>query len=106
MQAVYTSSRSYGGFTSRTDRGEPQSYEEGHALNALARGEFVGGRNLVRVGGIPVGARVRDGHPQRRNVCYDREDYQADGVHPAEAGRLKIARMMHDRLRSHAWYRP
>ena len=37
VQAVYTSSRSYGGFAGNIGRGEPLSYEEGHALNSWLR---------------------------------------------------------------------
>lgn len=105
-QAVYTSSRSYGGFNTRPDRGEPQSYEEGHALNTwlaanhTVDGVWYGWGAYLWAPGCSSGIRNAAG------VCYDRVDFQADGVHPAPSGRVKIARMMHDRLRSHAWYRP
>lgn len=105
VQAVYTSSRSYGGYSSRPDRGEPQAYEEGHALNQwLARHE--------RVDGVWYGwwaylwapdcaTGVRNG----RGVCYERTDFSADALHPTAQGEIKIARLMHDRLREEAWYR-
>jgi hypothetical protein len=104
VQAVYTSSRSYGGFTTRSDRGEPQSYEEGHALNAwLADHATVDGVWYgcwgylwapVCAGGVMNGS----------GVCYDRADYQADAVHPTASGEIKIARIQHERLRRESWY--
>ncbi len=106
VQAVYTSSRSYGGFTTRADRGEPQSYEEGHALNTwLAANPSLDGV-WYGWGAYLWAPACASGIRNAANVCYDRGDYQDDAVHPAPSGRLKIARMMHDRLRAHAWYRP
>ncbi len=106
VQAVYTSSRSYGGFNTRSDRGEPQSYEEGHALNTwLAANSSVDGV-WYGWGAYLWAPACASGVRNAANVCYDRVDYQDDAVHPAPSGRLKIARMMHDRLRTHAWYRP
>lgn len=106
VQAVYTSSRSYGGFSTRTDRGEPQSYEEGHALNGWLASNPMVGSVWFGWGGYLWAPACSSGIRNAAGVCYDRSDYQDDAVHPAEGGRLKIARMMHDRLRSHAWYRP
>lgn len=105
VQAVYTSSRSYGGFTSRPDRGEPQAYEEGHALNRWLAAN-------PRVDGVWYGwwaylwapectTSVRNGG----GVCYERADFVDDAVHPSASGQIKIARLMHDRLRQEAWYR-
>jgi len=34
---VYTSSRCFGGYAGNAGRGEPLSYEEGHALNTWLR---------------------------------------------------------------------
>ncbi|MEP6591755.1 MAG: hypothetical protein ABJC19_11280 [Gemmatimonadota bacterium] len=105
VQAVFTSSRSYGGFSSG-DRGEPLSYEEGHALNGWLA-------THARVDGVWYGwgaylwaPDCSTGLSNGTNSCYDRADYQSDGVHPSPTGQVKIARMMHDRLRQEAWYRP
>jgi hypothetical protein len=38
-------------------------------------------------------------------VCYVRADFQNDGVHPADGGRDKVARMIHERFLREAWYR-
>jgi hypothetical protein len=105
VQAVYTSSRSYGGFTPRPERGEPQSYEEGQALNqwlsthAVVRGVWYGWWGYLWAPACTSGQRNGSG------VCYDRSDYQADAVHPTAAGEIKIARMLHERLREESWYR-
>lgn len=105
VQAVYTSSRSYGGFTSRPERGEPQAYEEGHALNqwlaanATAGGVWHGWWAYLWAPACTAG--VRNGS----DVCYERSDYQDDAVHPTAAGEIKIARLLHERLREESWYR-
>ncbi|HSW31238.1 MAG TPA: hypothetical protein VLH75_17260 [Longimicrobiales bacterium] len=105
VQAVYSSSRSYGGFAGSFARGEPLSYEEGHALNAwLADHASVDG---VWYGwGAYLWAPACDtGFTNGSGVCYERADYVDDGVHPSDAGRAKIARLVHERFRREAWYR-
>lgn len=106
VQAVYTSTRVYGGWAAREDRSEPRSYEEGHALNRwLATRPTVDGVWYGWWGYIwapECGASMRNG----AGVCYDRADFATDGVHPSAAGETKIARMQHDRLRQDGWYRP
>lgn len=105
LQAVYTSSRSYGGFAGSADRGEPLSYEEGHALNQWLR-------TNGRVAGVWYGwgpylwaPACATGVTNASGVCYDRADYVDDGVHPSPSGRAKVSRMLHQRLRQHGWYR-
>ena len=107
VQAVYTTSRSYGGFSgSPITRGEPLSYEEGHALNSwLADNPTVGG---VWHGWGPYiwapdcATSVTNGS----DVCYVRDDFQTDGHHPAQGARDKISAMIHARLSEHTWYQP
>jgi hypothetical protein len=105
VQAVYTSSRSYGGFTTRPERGEPQAYEEGQALNQwLAENPTAGGvwhGWWAYLWAPACAGGVRNGS----GLCYDRSDYQEDAVHPTAAGEIKIARLLHDRLREEPWYR-
>jgi hypothetical protein len=105
VQAVYTSSRSYGGYAGSPGRGEPLSYEEGHALNQwLVTNSSVDG---VWYGWGPyIWAPACDaGTTNSSGVCYDRADYVADGVHPSALGQAKVSRMLHERFRQHAWYR-
>jgi hypothetical protein len=105
VQAVYTTSRSYGGYAGSAARGEPLSYEEGHALNTWLRSNrFVNG---VWYGWGPyiwAGA-CTNGEPNAAGVCYDRADYVTDGVHPSASGQAKISRQLHDRLLTESWYR-
>ena len=103
--ATYTSSRSYGGYAGNPARGEPLSYESGHALNAwLAQNPTVAGvRHLwgpyLWAPDCGTGITNGSGH------CYVRTDYVQDGVHPSPAGRARIAEMIHARFLEEAWYR-
>ncbi len=105
VQAVYTSSRSYGGFAGTVNRGEPLSYEEGHALNTWLR-------ESPSVDGVWYGwgpylwaPACTTGITNKAGVCYDRQDYVADGVHPAPTGRAKVSGLIHGRLLQESWYR-
>jgi hypothetical protein len=105
VQAVYSSSRSYGGYAGSFARGEPLSYEEGHALNAwLADHASVDGV-WYGWGAYLWAPACGAGITNASGVCYDRADYVDDGVHPSDAGRAKIARLVHERFRREAWYR-
>ena len=106
VQAVYTTSRSYGGFTDRPERGEPLSYEEGHALNTWLADHPVVGGAWQGWGPYIWAPACSSGEFNGSGVCYERDDYQMDGVHPAAGARAKISQMMHDRFSQHAWYRP
>jgi len=106
VQAVYSSSRSYGGYASnQARRGEPLSYEEGHALNTwLAAHRYVDG---VWYGWGPYlwAPACSTGATNGSGVCYERADYMSDGVHPAEGARAKVSRMLHQRFLQEGWYR-
>jgi len=105
VQAVYTSSRSYGGYAGSASRGEPLSYEEGHALNTwLSVNRTVAG---VWYGWGPYlwAPACSTGVTNRGSVCYDRADYVADGIHPSPLGEAKTSRLIHARLLTQAWYR-
>lgn len=106
VQAVYTSSRSYGGFAgNQAQRGEPLSYEEGHALNqwlsshAAVDGVWYGWGAYLWAPSCATGVTNGGG------VCYDREDFVSDGVHPSASGQLKVSGLLHARFRREAWYR-
>ena len=106
LQAVYTSSRSYGGFTDRDDRGEPLSYEEGHALNAwLADNPEV---DSVWFGWGPYiwAPDCATGDVNGSGVCYERSDYVADAIHPGAGAKDKISQMLHDLWLTQTWYQP
>ena len=104
VQAVYVSSRSYGGYAGSAARGEPLSYEEGHGLNRWLA-------DHPRVDGVWYGwgaylwaPDCATGVTNAGGVCYRRTDYVADGVHPSSSGEQKIATLLHVRFRQHGWY--
>jgi len=104
VQAVYTSSRSYGGFANSISRGEPLSYEEGHALNTWLASNS-------RVAGVWYGwaaylwaPSCASGVTNKSNACYAREDFVEDGVHPSDLGTAKISAMLHTRFLRETWY--
>ncbi len=105
-KVVFTSSRSYGGFSGSVARGEPLSYEEGHALNTWLKDHpMVGGVGYAwgpYLWAPECATRITNG----AGVCYVREDYVADGVHPSLSGEDKVASMLHARLLREEWYRP
>ncbi|MEX1258789.1 MAG: hypothetical protein WEG36_14335 [Gemmatimonadota bacterium] len=103
--AVYTASRSFGGFAGNPGRGEPLSYEEGHALNRWLAGN-------PQVEGVWYGwgpylwaPSCVSGGSNASGLCYDEEDYIEDGVHPSGPGRAKIAGLIHGRFLRESWYR-
>lgn len=102
---MYTSSRSYGGFAGSPGRGEPLSYEEGHALNSWL-GED---REVLGVwhgwGPYLWAPDCSTGVSNGGGVCYVREDYVADGVHPSASARAKVSALLHARFRQESWYR-
>lgn len=105
VEAVYTTSRSFGGFSLNPGRGEPLSYEEGHALNSWLRSNS-SVRGVWHGWGPYLWApSCADGILNGSGICYLRSDFVEDGVHPSAAGRAKIAEIVHRRFLDHAWYR-
>ena len=105
VQAVYTSSRSYGGFSANPGRSEPLSYEEGHALNTWLAGHPAVDGAWYGWGPYLWALDCASGVTNASDVCYVRGDYVEDGVHPSDTGRAKVARLIHERLLREAWYR-
>ena len=105
LQAVFTTSRIYGGFTDRIHRGEPLSYEEGHALNQWL--EEHNSINGVWFGWGPYiwAPACNSGIVNGKGYCYERNDFAADAIHPSSAGEVKVARMWHMKLSQYQWYR-
>lgn len=105
LQAVFTTTRSYGGYTNRPERGEPLSYEEGHALNQWlldnpsVNDVWFGWGPYIWAPDCSVG--VKNG----LGFCYDRSDYSQDAVHPSSTGEVKIAKMWHFKLSEYQWYK-
>jgi hypothetical protein len=104
VEAVYSSSRSYGGYANSARRGEPLSYEEGHALNTWLEENPAVEAVWYGWGAYLWAPDCADGF-NGGGLCYVRGDYVDDGVHPSSSGRAKIALAMHERLRRESWYR-
>lgn len=105
VQAVYSTSRSYGGFAGNQNaRGEPLSYEEGHALNTWLRESAQSVQGVWFGWGPYIWAPACDTGTNGTGMCYVRDDFVTDGVHPSASGRLKIATAIHQRLRQEPWY--
>lgn len=105
VQAVYSSSRSYGGFAGSASRGEPLSYEEGHALNGWLREHPSVDAVWYGWGPYLWAPDCRTGVTNASEICYDRTDFVADGVHPSPAGEQKISGLIHARFLREGWYR-
>jgi hypothetical protein len=105
VQAVYTTSRSYGGWAPHAGRGEPLSYEEGHALNSWLRQNAAVAGVWHGWGPYIWAPECATGVTNATGMCYNRADYMSDGVHPTPAGELRIAAAIHARFRQFAWYR-
>jgi len=104
LQAVFTTSRMYGGYTERKHRGEPLSYEEGHALNQwLEENQSING---VWFGWGPYiwAPKCSSGIVNGKGFCYERSDFVQDAIHPASTGEVKVARMWHMKLSQYQWY--
>jgi hypothetical protein len=104
VQAVYVTSRSYGGFSVLPERGEPRSYEEGHALNTwltdypMVEGVWYGWGPYFWAPDCATGITNGSG------VCYVESDFHDDGIHPIEGALEKMTPMLHNRMRMFDWY--
>lgn len=106
VQAVYVTSRSYGGFASKDSRGEPHSYEEGLALNQWLKDHPVVDGVWYGWGPYIWAPDCAAGMVNGSGVCYEREDFRADGIHPEQGARDKISQMLHARFSAFEWYKP
>jgi hypothetical protein len=105
VQAVYTSSRSYGGFARRDRRSEPLSFEEGMALNEWLNNQPDPSPVWFGWGPYIWAPDCASGVTNRSNVCYVRSDFRDDGIHPTREATGKISQMLHSRFMEDGWYR-
>ena len=100
VQCFFTS-RIYGGYSQREDRSEPLSYETAFAVREVITRQFQGdpALNSEAAAGPVVAPWVAwgpyiwaDGEtPRADGLRYLCDDYQQDGIHPAQPARLKVA---------------
>lgn len=105
LRIAYLSSRIYGGWTTRPLNPEPYAYEGAFVVRWLIQDQIKGeaGLNYDPARG-PVKAPVllwgpylwADGTTPRKSdgLTYERADLAADGTHPGQGGRQKVANML------------
>jgi uncharacterized protein (TIGR03437 family) len=112
LRLVYLSSRIYGGYASTTLNPEPHAYESGFAVKWLIEDQISGDPALAvdsgRVPWLGWGPYLwADGTRSRYDglswVC---EDLAEDGTHPSATGRMKVARILLDFLKTDSTARP
>ena len=102
LKLVYLSSRTYAGWATGTLNPEPYAWYSGWAVKRLIEEQINGNANLLYKGAQPKTAWLSWGpyfwtdgtKPRKDGVTWSQTDYQADGVHPSNSGRLKVANML------------
>lgn len=105
LRVAYLSSRIYGGYSTGPTNPEPYAYEGAFVVRWLIqeqiRGEaelnFSSERGAVKAPLLLWGPYLwADGTTPRRSdgLTWERADLAADGLHPSESGRQKVARLL------------
>ncbi len=102
LKLVYLSSRTYAGWATGTLNPEPYAWYSGWAVKRLIEDQINGVSSLNYTGAQPQSAWLSWGpyfwtegtKPRDDGVTWGISDYQTDGVHPSNSGRLKIANML------------
>jgi hypothetical protein len=111
LRVAYLSSRIYGGYATGPLNPEPYAYESAFPVRWLIARQINGDQALnydaargeVRAPILLWGPYLwADGITPRKadGLTYSREDLAGDGVHPSEAGRKKVAKLMLDFFKS------
>jgi len=102
VETVFMSGRSYGGFSTKPDRGEPLAKLSNQAIDewlqdnttvmdiSYVHGPYLWALDCADQTGV--------------EGCYVRTDYQQDGIHPAQGALNKITRLVHDYFSQYDWY--
>lgn len=100
LRIVYLSSRIYGGHSSGSLNPEPYAYESGFVVRWLIQDQIAARADAEQTPPAPVllwGPYLwADGITPRSSdrLAWQRTDLAADGTHPSESGRDKVARML------------
>lgn len=105
LRIVYLGSRIYAGYATGALNPEPFAYESAFVVRWLIRDQIKGDAALnYRPGSEPVKAPLllwgpylwADGTMPRKGdeLIYERKDLAADGTHPSESGRRKVAEQL------------
>ena len=99
LRIAYLGSRTYGGYATRGLNPEPYAFESAFAARWLIQRQSAGDSNLTsaRVPLLLWGPYLwADGLRGRKidGLVWERADFVADGVHPSESGRKKVAELL------------
>ena len=102
LKLVYLSSRTYAGWATGTLNPEPYAWYSGWAVKRLIEDQINGVSALNYTSTQPQSAWLAWGpyfwtdgaNPRNDGVTWSQTDFQADGVHPSNSGRLKVANML------------
>ncbi len=117
LRIAYLSSRIYGGYAASALNPEPYAYESAFSVRWLIRDQIEGNAALnfspergdVKAPLLLWGPYLwADGTTPRTadKLKYVRDDFAADGTHPSEAGRDKVARMLLQFFKTDALAKP
>ncbi|MCB0217698.1 MAG: hypothetical protein KDH92_13740 [Chloroflexi bacterium] len=113
LQLIFLSSRIYAGYASSSLNPEPYAYESGLAVRWLIEAQIDGTPALDPAAGAPIllwGPYLwADGlRPRADGLQWACEDFQADGTHPSDSGRAKVAELLMAFFKtdaaSHGWF--
>jgi lysophospholipase L1-like esterase len=99
LRIVYLGSRTYGGYAVGSLNPEPYAYESAFAARWLIRRQMQGDAELA-LSKTPLllwGPYLWAEGPKGRQVdslVWERTDFGADGVHPSDSGRQKVAELL------------
>jgi lysophospholipase L1-like esterase len=102
LKLVYLSSRIYAGYASTTLNPEPYAYESGFSVKWLID-EQINGDTALQYSGNRINAPwlawgpylwAKGTTPRQDGLTWLPADFQSDGTHPSNSGRLKVANML------------
>ncbi|MBI4535897.1 MAG: T9SS type A sorting domain-containing protein [Ignavibacteriae bacterium] len=102
IRLAYWSSRTYGGYANTALNPEPYAYESGFAVKWVIEKQINGDTSLTYSGSDARAPWLSWGPylwadglvPRSDSLIWLCSDFQADGTHPSNAGRLKVAQML------------
>ena len=104
LKIVYFSSRIYAGFAASPLNPEPHAYETAFAPKWIIARQIAGDAELAydKMPWLAWGPYIwSDGVKGRKDgLTYSREDLGADGTHPSDSGRVKVARQLLEFLKT------
>lgn len=96
LKIAYLSSRTYGGYAATPLNPEPHAYETGFAVKWLIADQIAGKDSVPTTPWLAWGPYLwTDGTKGRADgFTWTRDDCAADGTHPSDAGRRKVAELL------------